>query len=73
MDDYVSALREAGSLWSVPVIDLFAVSGLFPVNDAYAQFFHDADTDRLHPNAAGHDRIAKTLVYQLLALPATFR
>ena len=73
VDDYISALREAGSLWSVPVIDLFAVSGLFPVNDAYAQFFHDADTDRLHPNAAGHDRIAKTLMYQLLSLPSTFR
>lgn len=33
----------------------------------------DKDTDRLHPNAEGHRRMALTLMYQLLALPASFR
>jgi hypothetical protein len=32
----------------------------------------NAETDRLHPNAIGHYRIAKTLQYQLLALPCGF-
>ena len=73
LDDYIRTTKEAGSIWSVPVIDLHSLSGLFPVSDAYTQFFHDPETDRLHPNAAGHERIAKTLMYQLLALPATFR
>jgi len=28
--------------------------------------------DRLHPNANGDYRLAKTIQYQLLALPSTF-
>ena len=43
------------------------------MNDAHARYFHDKDTDRLHPNAEGHRRMALTLMYQLLALPASFR
>jgi len=72
-ETYVELVRKAGDIWSVPVIDLYRLSGLFPMDDAYVQFFHDGKTDRLHPNAAGHERIAKTLMYQMLALPATFR
>jgi lysophospholipase L1-like esterase len=29
-------------------------------------------TDLLHPNNAGHERLARPLMYQLLALPCTF-
>lgn len=72
-DDYIASVKEAGNVWSVPVIDLHAASGLNPVMEAYAQFFNNTEFDRLHPNAAGHDRIARVLRYQLLALPATFR
>ena len=35
--------------------------------DEYAKFFKDAETDRLHPNDLGHERMAKTLMQQLLA------
>lgn len=73
VDEYVEAIREAGSVWAVPVIDLHSLSGLYPMNDAHARYFHDRDTDRLHPNAEGHRRMALTLMYQLLALPASFR
>ena len=72
LDVYVESVKEAGNIWAVPVIDLNAVGGLFPLIDAHAPYFNNADTDRLHPNNAGHVRLARTLYYQLLALPCTF-
>ena len=35
-------------------------------------YFYDAGYDRLHPDTKGQERMARTLMYQLLALPATF-
>lgn len=72
LDAYVEAVKEAGNIWAVPVIDLNATCGLFPLMDEHATFFKDANTDRLHPNDKGHERMAKTLMYQLLALPCNF-
>lgn len=72
VDEYVKAIKEAGNVWAVPVIDLNSVSGLYPVCDAHTRYFHKEDTDRLHPNADGHYRMAKALMYQLLAYPADF-
>ena len=72
IDDYVQAIKEAGNVWSVPVIDLNALSGLYPLTDEGAQLFNKPDTDRLHPNDAGHYRMAKTILYQLSTLPCTF-
>ena len=40
--------------------------------DEYAQYFADPATDRLHPNDKGHERMARTLYYQLSAIPCTF-
>ena len=62
----------SGSIWAVPVIDWNASSGLFPLSDSQAVYFHDAETDLLHPNDLGHARLARTLMYQLLAFPCTF-
>ena len=50
-------------------IDLNALSGLYPLMDEYAQYFHHADNDRLHPNDEGHRRMAQVLMYQLLSIP----
>lgn len=72
VDAYVQAVKEAGSIWAVPVIDLHAVSGLNPMVEEQLVYFHDAGYDRLHPGTKGHERIARTLVYQLLALPAVW-
>lgn len=66
---YVESVKEAGNIWSVPVIDMNALSGLYPLMDEHAQFFNNADADRLHPNNEGHRRMALTLVYQLMCLP----
>lgn len=66
---YIDATKEAGNIWAVPVIDLNAISGLNPMLDEQALYFHNAETDRLHPNDLGHERMAKTLFYQLLTYP----
>ncbi len=72
VEEYVEAVKQAANVWAVPVIDLNSVSGLFPLNDAHVRYFHDGETDRLHPNAAGHRRMARAIQYQLLAFPASF-
>ena len=72
LDEYIDAVKEAGNIWAVPVIDLNAVSGLYPMMDEHAQYFKSAESDRLHPNDKGHERLARTLMYQLLALPCQF-
>lgn len=69
-DSFVMAVREAGELFSVFVIDLYANSGLYPMNETNAAlYFHD--TDKLHPNAEGHRRIAKTIRSFLPYIPFT--
>ncbi len=72
LDAYVAAVKEAGQVWSLPVIDLGALSGLYPMVDEHARYFDNAETDRLHPNDSGHRRMARTLMYQLQSLPCTF-
>ncbi len=72
LKSYVDAVKEAGNIWAMPVIDLNALCGLYPMADEHVQYFHNGDTDRLHPNDEGHRRIARTLMYQLISLPCTF-
>ena len=70
--EYVDAVKEAGNVWGVPVIDLNSVCGINPMVEEQVPYFCNPETDRLHPNAKGHERIARTLMYQLLALPCKF-
>lgn len=72
IDSYIDVVKEASNVWSVPVIDMNGLSGLFPMMDEYVQFFKDGEKDRLHPNDRGHERMARTLFYQLQALPCQF-
>ncbi|MBR6121094.1 MAG: SGNH/GDSL hydrolase family protein [Prevotella sp.] len=72
IDAYVEAVKQAGNVWAVPVIDWNASSGLFPLVKEHGQYFHNATTDLLHPNDSGHERMARTLMMQLLCLPCTF-
>ncbi len=72
IENYVETLKKAAAIWAVPVIDLYSTSGLFPMAESHAQYFSKKDTDMLHPNAVGDYRLAKTIQYQLLALPSGF-
>ena len=81
VDEYIAALREAADIWSVPLIDLYRESGLYPMNAAQAKCFRrggpvsekNPDPDNLHPNSEGHRRLAKTIAARLVTLPADFK
>ena len=72
IDDYVEVIRQASSVWSVPVIDLFAQSGLMPSLESNTRYITNGERDRLHPNAEGHYRMAKVMAYAMLAIPVGF-
>lgn len=72
IDDYVNAIKDAGNVWSVPVIDINGLSGLMPRYDSFVEYFNNEQTDRLHPSDLGHTRLAYTISYNLLSLPASF-
>lgn len=72
IDSYVDTLKQASANWAVPLIDLYSLSGLYPLAESQLQYFHNRNTDQLHPNASGDYRLAKTIQYQLLTLPSTF-
>lgn len=62
IEDYVETIRKAADVWSLNLIDLYRESGLFPLYDEYAsRYFANFETDRLHPSANGHKRVAKTI------------
>lgn len=70
--EYVNVIKEAANVWGIPVIDLNSLCGINPMVEEQVMYFSDSETDRLHPNAKGHERIARTLMYQLLSLPCAF-
>ena len=68
----IKVYQEIGNVWAVPVIDLNSICGLYPVMDEHAPYFRSSENDRLHPNSDGQYRMAKALMYQLLAHPSNF-
>ena len=83
IDAYIDIVKEAGNVWAVPVIDLNAICGLYPLEEASALYWRRPTLekskttggkriDRLHPNSAGHLRMAQSLAYQMLGYPAKF-
>lgn len=58
LEDYVNTEIEICKNYSVPVLDLFRVSGIQPAIDVVREKFMP---DGLHPNKKGHTRIASLL------------
>lgn len=56
---YVQAIRDAAEDFAVPVLDLFRVSGIQPSVPALREAYMP---DGLHPNDAGHAKIADKLI-----------
>lgn len=58
LKDYVNAICEMAEYYSIPVLNLYAVSGINPNVEAQHQLYFP---DGLHPSDKGHDRIAQKL------------
>ena len=71
--DYARVVKEAGEIWSVPVIDTYSESGLLLSMPSYTDCCNRADTDRLHLSTEGCRRLALTVSARLRSLPPTFR
>jgi len=56
--DYVRIIRQVAEYYAIPVLDLYANSGIQPNVPALRERF---TIDGLHPNEAGHSRIADCL------------
>ena len=63
--DYVAAIREVCAFYSIPVLDLFAVSGIQPAVPVMQQIYMP---DGLHPSDAGASRVANLLLAHLRSL-----
>lgn len=63
--DYCNIIKEVAAYYSIPVLDLYAISGIHPVNEKNRELFCP---DGLHPNDAGNELIASRLAGFLKAL-----
>ena len=66
LKDYSDAIIEICSYYSIPVIDFYSISGLNPHIDT--SLFGDTDGKAVHPNEAGHERMASLVVAYLQSL-----
>lgn len=66
LQEYVAAIRRVAEFYSLPVLDLYASSGLQPRVPAMDRRFF---LDGLHPNALGHRLLAQQVISFLEALP----
>lgn len=58
LKDYVDIIRDTAEYYAIPVLDLFAESGMQPNVKRHAELFF---VDGLHPSDAGYARIAEKL------------
>ncbi len=65
LDTYVDIIKETARYYSLPVLDLYAVSGVQPAVETSRETYMP---DRLHPNDAGNRLIADRLTAFLRAL-----
>ena len=65
LSDYVAAIKECANIWATELIDLNAISGLYPLMEEYSGYFHNGKTDMLHPNINGHYRIAQAIAAKM--------
>ena len=65
LKEYVDIIREVAEYYSLPVLDLYAASGMQPeVDEIRIAYIPDG----LHPNDAGHEVIARKLELFLRSL-----
>ena len=58
LSDYADNIRRVAEYYSLPVIDLYKISGMQPEIDVIREKFMP---DGLHPNDAGHEKLYQTV------------
>ena len=56
--DYIEAIRQVTEYYGIPLVDLYATSGIQPKLAIMQELYCP---DGLHPNEAGHEKIYKRL------------
>lgn len=74
LDDFVNTIREASSIWSCPLIDLYSDSGILAWMEEYGlEYMNVKDdetySDSLHPSRYGHYRMARVIASKLISIP----
>lgn len=59
LETYVNAISQVAAFYGIPVLDLFRTSGLQPLVPVLKEKYMP---DGLHPNDAGHEKIAEKLI-----------
>lgn len=67
MQEYVNRIKECAEIYSLDVIDLFAISGMNPLIDESIDAYYGgvSSQDHLHPRVDGHSRIANVMMGEL--------
>ena len=69
LSDYVEAIKVSAEFYSIPVIDLYSISGMNPniegIETAYFNHSYSGVKDLLHPDVNGHKRIAEVILRYL--------
>lgn len=63
--EYIAAIKEVASLYSIPVCDLWNIAGIQPLLKVHKNLYFTGENgvpDGLHPNQAGHSRLASRIV-----------
>lgn len=59
LKQYVDIIKEVARFYSLPVLDLYSISGMQPKIPIIKKLYVP---DGLHPNEAGHERIAEKII-----------
>jgi len=59
LKQYVNMIKEVAEYYAIPVLDLYAVSGMQPKVEVIRKYYVP---DGLHPNEAGHERLADKII-----------
>ena len=65
LDAYVDAIKNVAKWFSIPVIDLYAISSLYPQDETQKLKYFASVNDGLHPNTLGHKVMAEVIYEEL--------
>lgn len=68
LDQYVECIKNVAKWFSIPVIDLYGESSLYPLDSTQRSQYFVGSSDGVHPNQEGHDIIAQCIYDKLKSI-----